>query len=42
MVGLVRRLVADQVDGRGADQPEELPDLVEELALLEFVERSLE
>ncbi len=42
VVGLVQPLVVDQVDGLGADQPEVPPDLGEELALAEIVERSLE
>ncbi len=42
MVGLVQPLVADQVDGLGADQPEVPPDFGDELARDEFVERPLE
>ena len=42
VVGLVQPLVVDQVDGLGADEPEVPPDFGEELALAEFVERSLE
>ncbi len=42
VVGLVRPLVVDQVDGLGADEPEVPPDFGEEPALAEFVERSLE
>ena len=42
VVGLVRLLVVDQVDGLGADQPEVPPDFGEELALAECFERSLE
>jgi hypothetical protein len=33
VVGLVRPLVVDQVDGLGADQPEFPPDFGDELAL---------
>ncbi len=42
VAGLVQPLVADQVDVLGADQPEVPPDFGEELALVEFVEGSLE
>ncbi len=38
VVGLVRPLVIDQVDGLGAHQPEVPPDFGEELVLDEFVE----
>ncbi len=42
LVGLVRPLVVDEVDGLVADQPEVPPEFGVELALDEFVERQLE
>ena len=39
LVGLVRPQGVDQVDGLDADQPVVPPDLGEELAPAEFVER---